>query len=249
MGFEVWIVIVLAAAGLSGFIGYAAAKRGAPKQAELDALATELEEARQQAESVQANVSEHFEQSAMLFGKLAADYREFLNHFESSAQNLGLSEARARELIEQGFQPLLTHEEASVVAEAEAEAASVEEASVEGAPAEESAAAETLAEQPVDAEAETAGDAIAGAETILGIGGAASAEDAPRAEAETPDPEAAASEEVADEERAAAATATVADVTVEMPEADPSASAAEDATKPTDGAEASENDQTRQRAG
>ena len=121
MGFEVWIASVLVASILSGWIGFAFARKQAPKQAELDAMAAELDEARQQAESVEANVSEHFEQSAMLFGKLAADYREFLDHFESSAQNLGLSEARARELIEQGFQPLLTHEatDDSVVAEAE----------------------------------------------------------------------------------------------------------------------------------
>ena len=121
MGFEVWIASVLVASVLSGWIGFTIARKQAPKQAELDAMAAELDEARQQAESVEANVSEHFEQSAMLFGKLAADYREFLDHFESSAQNLGLSEARARELIEQGFQPLLTHEAAddSVVAEAE----------------------------------------------------------------------------------------------------------------------------------
>jgi len=122
MGFEVWIVIVLLASGLSGWIGYAYAKKDAPKQSAIDAMTAELEEARGQAESVQANVSEHFEQSAMLFGKLAADYREFLDHFESSAQNLGLSEARARELIEQGFQPLLTHEDEGVVAETASEA-------------------------------------------------------------------------------------------------------------------------------
>ena len=59
----------------------------------------------------------------MLFGKLAADYREFLDHFSASAQNLGLSEARARELIEQGFQPLLTHEaiDDTVIADTTAE--------------------------------------------------------------------------------------------------------------------------------
>ncbi len=138
MGFEVWIAIVFLASGLSGWIGYAYAKKNAPRQDDLDAMAAELEQARQQSESVQENVSEHFEQSAMLFGKLAADYREFLDHFESSAQNLGLSEARARELIEQGFQPLLTHEaseasEASVVAQTTAEAAGAVE---ESAPAE-----------------------------------------------------------------------------------------------------------------
>lgn len=123
MGFEVWIVIVLLASALSGGIGYAFARKDAPKQSEYDAMTAELEEARQQAESVQADVSEHFEQSAMLFGKLAADYREFLDHFQSSAQSLGLSEARARELIEQGFQPLLTHEQENVLAEEATEAA------------------------------------------------------------------------------------------------------------------------------
>jgi len=139
VGFEVWIIIVLAASVLSGWIGYAAARKGAPKQSELDAMASELDEARQQAESVQANVSEHFEQSALLFGKLAADYREFLDHFSASAQNLGLSESRARELIEQGFQPLLTHEavEEAVVAEAPAD---------EGATAEDEAAIGALVE-------------------------------------------------------------------------------------------------------
>lgn len=123
MGFEVWIAIILAASGLSGWIGFAYARKGAPKQSELDAMAAELDAARQQAESVQANVSEHFEQSAVLFGKLAADYREFLDHFSASAQNLGLSEARARELIEQGFQPLLTHEavDDTVIADTTAE--------------------------------------------------------------------------------------------------------------------------------
>ena len=138
MGFEVWIAIVLLASALSGWIGYAFARKDAPKQAEIDAMAAELEQAREQAESVQDNVSEHFEQSAMLFGKLAADYREFLDHFSASAQNLGLSEARARELIEQGFQPLLTHEEADVVVES---------------------ASETLEENPVGEDSATSEDA------------------------------------------------------------------------------------------
>jgi uncharacterized membrane-anchored protein YhcB (DUF1043 family) len=143
MGFEVWIGIILLAAGLSGWVGYAYAKKNAPKQSELDAMAAELDEARQQADSVEANVSEHFEQSAMLFGKLAADYREFLDHFESSAQNLGLSEARARELIEQGFQPLVTHE----VSDAAAVVTQTIEAETD-APAE----TETELENPADVE-------------------------------------------------------------------------------------------------
>lgn len=197
MGFEVWIVIVLVASGLSGWIGYAYAKKDAPKQAELDALQTELENARQQADSVQANVGEHFEQSALLFGKLAADYREFLDHFQSSAQNLGLSEARARELIEQGFQPLLTHEEAeaSVVAEGAAEteaAAQPAESTEEVAPTESEAIAES--EESTGSELQTEPEAVTEAE-------APAEPAAPAAEAE--------------KEKT---TAAVGEVTVELPD-------------------------------
>lgn len=128
MGFELWIAIVLVASGLSGGIGYFWAKKRAPSQAGLDALSAELDEARSQSESVQSNVNEHFEQSAMLFGKLASDYREFLEHFSSSAQSLGLSEGKARELIEQGFQPMLTHEGVREDARGDAHESSVENA-------------------------------------------------------------------------------------------------------------------------
>jgi len=107
---EIWIVLLLAVAGLSGWTGYFWASRRAPKRAELDALAAELDEARRRADAVQTGVAEHFEQSARLFGKLAGDYREFLEHFAGSAQALGLSETRTRELVQQSFQPLLTHE-------------------------------------------------------------------------------------------------------------------------------------------
>ena len=158
MGFEVWIAIVLAASGLSGWIGYAYARKGAPKQSELDAMAAELDAARQQAESVQANVSEHFEQSAVLFGKLAADYREFLDHFSASAQNLGLSEARARELIEQGFQPLLTHEavDDTVIADTTAE--------TEAPDAPDTRAEETLSSEISDVTVEMPDETIQAAE-------------------------------------------------------------------------------------
>lgn len=166
MGFEVWIVIVLAASGLSGWIGYAYARKGAPKQSELDALAAELEEARGAHESVQSNVNEHFEQSALLFGKLAADYREFLDHFSSSAQSLGLSESRARELIEQGFQPLLTHEGETVEAEGATSKAATASAEEAEAVAEVS---DVTVEMPEDvqqqAETETETDELADAST------------------------------------------------------------------------------------
>jgi len=108
---EIWILLLLAASGLSACIGYAVARNRAPSRTELDRLESELAQTHEHSETVQSSVNEHFEQSAVLFGQLAKDYREFLDHFSSSAQTLGLSETHARELLEQGFQPLLTHEE------------------------------------------------------------------------------------------------------------------------------------------
>lgn len=166
MGFEAWIAIILVASGLSGWIGYAYARKGAPAQSELDALASELEEARRASESVQSNVNEHFEQSALLFGKLAADYREFLEHFSDSAQALGLSESRAREIIEQGFQPLLTHEDPPQ----EGAVALAEEAVAEEAPTGEALAEEATTEEESPAEenlAETAALAAGDGESAV----------------------------------------------------------------------------------
>lgn len=124
MTLELWIGLIIVAAGAAFFIG----RLSASKRAEIDALNAEverlkgqLETNRQQAdaelaaaetkaEQVEAGVSSHFEQSAVLFGKLAQDYRAFLEHFSESAQQLGLSEARSRELIEQVTSPLISHE-------------------------------------------------------------------------------------------------------------------------------------------
>lgn len=123
MSAELWIVLLLVASAVSAWIGFAYARRSGPSPADVEALESALDEARAQAEGVQANVNEHFEQSALLFGRLAKDYREFLDHFSASAQALGLSESRARELIEQGFQPVLTHDSVPEVARSEAEEA------------------------------------------------------------------------------------------------------------------------------
>jgi uncharacterized membrane-anchored protein YhcB (DUF1043 family) len=137
VGIEIWIVLLLAGCAVSGWVGYAVAARGRPTRDEVKTLEEALEEARAQAETVQANVNEHFEQSAVLFGRLAKDYREFLDHFSDSAKNLGLSEGRARELLERGFRPVLTHEavaEISAEAEADEEADEKELASLEAIP-------------------------------------------------------------------------------------------------------------------
>lgn len=135
MGLEIWIVVLVIASGLSGWAGYLYASRRAPKRAEIETLEAELDEARREAETVRADVNSHFEQSAALFGKLAGDYREFLEHFADSAGKLGLSEARARALIEEGVRPLLTHEIVDGVEESEEGPEASEDAeSAEAAP-------------------------------------------------------------------------------------------------------------------
>jgi|GEM_PF-2173896 len=98
------MIIASAAAAAAAF---AYARRGAPTQAELDALREELQTSQQKAEKVQSDVAGHFEQSAVLFGRLAHDYRAFLEHFSESARELGISDSMARELLERADQPLL----------------------------------------------------------------------------------------------------------------------------------------------
>ena len=198
MGIEVWIVLLLLASAGSAWAGYTVARGKGPSQKDLDALEAELDEARQQAQSVQANVNEHFEQSAVLFGRLAKDYREFLDHFSSSAQSLGLSEGRARELLEQGFQPLLTHEdeEAEQVAAHQAEAAVVEEVVVE----------EEVVAEPVVADSETAEPLVTDAEAV-----ASATDEVGQSPAEPPTLESVVEQQ----------TAQVADVVVDMPDDEP----------------------------
>jgi uncharacterized membrane-anchored protein YhcB (DUF1043 family) len=108
---ELWIGL-LATLGIGGIIGWVTARRGVPKRSELDALQQKLDAAHAETEEIRTGVGDHFEQSAVLFGRLAQDYRAFIEHFSESAQALGISELRARELLEQASQPLVTHEDA-----------------------------------------------------------------------------------------------------------------------------------------
>jgi len=108
---EIWILLLLLASAVAAAAGYAYARRGVPSQSDLEALQNELDAARKQAEKVQADVSGHFEQSAVLFGRLAHDYRAFLEHFSKSAQELGISESMAHELLQRADQPLLGQDE------------------------------------------------------------------------------------------------------------------------------------------
>ncbi len=130
MPVELWIAFILVTALVAGAIGYNVARRRAPQQAELDALKSELEAQEKRATEVQANVTDHFEQSALLFGQLARDYRAFLEHFSESAQELGISEVKARELLERADRPLLGH--ASEVIDATAEGDAAETTAVSG---------------------------------------------------------------------------------------------------------------------
>ncbi len=107
MAAEIWILLIILTSAVAAGAGFAFARRGAPSQTEIDSLQQELELARKQATAVQDNVTEHFEQSALLFGRLAHDYRDFLEHFSESAKDLGIDEVRARELLERADLPLL----------------------------------------------------------------------------------------------------------------------------------------------
>ena len=107
MAAEIWILLIILASAVAAGAGFFFARRGAPSRSEIDSLQEELEVARKQATTVQDNVTGHFEQSALLFGRLAHDYRDFLEHFSESAKDLGIDEVRARELLERADLPLL----------------------------------------------------------------------------------------------------------------------------------------------
>lgn len=131
---EFWIGLIVAT-GLAFFIGRkSASKRADTLSTRLDTLQAELDTTREQAETARAEardkaaavedgVTSHFEQSAVLFGKLAQDYRAFFEHFSTSAQQLGVSEGVARQLLAQLDEPLISEAldtEATIEAEAAA---------------------------------------------------------------------------------------------------------------------------------
>jgi len=106
---EIWIGLIVVVGLVSAGAGYWFARRGAPSHSDVESLRGELAAAQKQAESVEESVTTHFEQSALLFGRLAHDYRAFLEHFSESAKDLGISEVLARELLERADAPLLGH--------------------------------------------------------------------------------------------------------------------------------------------
>ena len=82
----------------------------APRQQQVKGMERERDAAREEAEAVRSEVSRHFEESARMFGRLASDYRTFFQHFAQTAQNLGLSEGRARELLQHADPGLIANQ-------------------------------------------------------------------------------------------------------------------------------------------
>ena len=111
MGAEYWILAILAV-GLALVVGFVGGRMSSANQRQVEAMQKERDTAREEAEAVRAEVSRHFEESARMFGKLAGDYRAFFQQFAQTAQNLGLSEGRARQLLQQADPSLV--EEAPV---------------------------------------------------------------------------------------------------------------------------------------
>lgn len=109
---EYWLVAAFGLAialGLGFFIG----RRSAPTQQDVATAHRERDEACAEVDRVRGEVSRHFEESASMFGRLADDYRSFFEHFAQTAQNLGLSEGRARELLRQADPRLVADQSAA----------------------------------------------------------------------------------------------------------------------------------------
>jgi len=166
---ELWIAL-FAALAIGATVGFVFAKRNAPKKSELEALRDQLHTAQTETAEIREGVSDHFEQSAVLFGRLAQDYRSFVEHFSESAQTLGISEGHARELLEQATQPLVSHDAADADAIEGATVASITDT-------EQANDAEfTVAADSVEAEPESTLTAVEGAEVDSTVTDSAAAE-------------------------------------------------------------------------
>lgn len=148
MTVDLWIAL-FATLAIGATVGFVFAKRNAPKKSELDALRDQLHAARTETAEIREGVSGHFEQSAVLFGRLAQDYRAFIEHFSESAQTLGISEIHAREMLEQASAPLISHADADADADA-----------IEGAAVLSSTGASGAGEATTDAESTAAADSV-----------------------------------------------------------------------------------------
>jgi uncharacterized membrane-anchored protein YhcB (DUF1043 family) len=96
---EYWILISVAVAIVAAVAGFFGGRASAPNEQRVREMSQERDQARAEAEQVRGEVARHFDESARMFGRLAQDYRAFFEHFAETAQNLGMSEGRARELL------------------------------------------------------------------------------------------------------------------------------------------------------
>lgn len=96
---EWWLVVVIAVAVVAAIAGFLGGRASAPSERRVRQMEQERDAARAEAGQVQSEVARHFEESARMFGRLADDYRTFFEHFARTAQNLGMSEGRARALL------------------------------------------------------------------------------------------------------------------------------------------------------
>lgn len=151
---EYWLVAAFGLA-VALAIGFFIGRRSAPTQQEVVRAQKERDEANSEVDRVRGEVTRHFEESAQMFGRLADDYRTFFKQFAQTAQNLGLSEGRARELLQQA-DPKMVSEQSAPAAEAagtadperpQASANDEEAVGFEAGSAEEAGGEERLAEQ------------------------------------------------------------------------------------------------------
>lgn len=104
-----WIVL---AAGLIfvAVVAFVLGRKTASGEARARDLEHELQRTREELASVREGVSDHFEQSARIFGRLAGEYRAFYEHFTETARALGISERRASELLQKADPQQVTAE-------------------------------------------------------------------------------------------------------------------------------------------
>ncbi len=154
---EYWVlsIIAIVLALVAGFIG---GRMSAPRQRRVEAMEQERDAAREEAEAVRAEVNRHFEESARMFGKLASDYRTFFQQFAQTAQNLGLSEGRARELLDEADPNLVARQ----AGRSDSAAPAAEAGRASSSSAAESVSASTGAGEPETTPTEKSGAASAG---------------------------------------------------------------------------------------
>lgn len=97
---ELLITTGIASLIIGAVIGAAIAQRSGSSQRTQRQLETQLDDMKQQAESYQHEVTEHFNETAELLNQLTASYRDVHNHLAKGAQTL-VGEGKTRQSIKQ----------------------------------------------------------------------------------------------------------------------------------------------------